>query len=80
MTGSRAALEPSGDAVLTTARETVAAAAQLAAAVRARTPGAWGRLAGLAVIAHRRRLGRRLGDAERRAVWDAVWREAHEVT
>lgn len=65
------------DAILATARETVAADEALAAAVRARRAGAWGRLAGLAVIAHRERLGRRLEDPERRAVWDAVWREVH---
>lgn len=65
------------EAVLASARETVAADEELAAAVRARTAGAWGRLAGLAVIAHRERLGRRLNDAERRAVWDAVWHEVH---
>ena len=65
------------DAIRATARETVAADEALAAAVRARRAGAWGRLAGLAVIAHRERLGRRLEDPERRAVWDAVWREVH---
>lgn len=70
---------PSRDAVLATARETVAVEADLTAAVRERRPGAWGRLAGLAVIAHRERLGRRLEDRERRAVWDAVWREAHGI-
>lgn len=65
------------EAVLATAREAVAADEALAAAVRARRAGAWGRLAGLAIVAHRRRLGRRLEDPERRAVWDAVWREVH---
>lgn len=65
------------DAILATARETVAADEALAAAVRARRAGAWGRLAGLAVVAHRERLGRKLEDHERRAVWDAVWREVH---
>lgn len=65
------------DAILTTARETIAADEALASAVRARRAGAWGRLAGLAVIAHRERLGRKLDDPERRAVWDAVWREVH---
>lgn len=65
------------DAILATAREAIAADESLAAAVRARTAGAWGRLAGLAVIAHRQRLGRRLEDPERRAVWAAVWREVH---
>jgi hypothetical protein len=36
-------------------------------------PGAWGFLAGQAVLLARRRLGRRLSDAERRAVWAATW-------
>ena len=78
---TRVPLEPlsARDAVLATARETVAVEAALAAAVCERRPGAWGRLAGLAVIAHRERLGRRLEDPERRAVWDAVWREAHGI-
>ncbi len=36
-------------------------------------PGAWGFLAGQAVLAERRRLGRGLTDRERRAVWQALW-------
>jgi hypothetical protein len=36
-------------------------------------PGAWGYLAGQAVLAERRRRGRPLSDAERRAVWQALW-------
>ena len=36
-------------------------------------PGAWGFLAGQAVLAERRRLGRSLTDGERRAVWQALW-------
>jgi hypothetical protein len=36
-------------------------------------PGAWGFLAGQAVLLARRRLGRRLTEAERRAVWAATW-------
>lgn len=67
------------DAVFATAREVVAAEAALAAAVRERRPGAWGKLAGLAVIAHRDKLGRKLEEPERRAVWDALWREAHGI-
>ena len=39
----------------------------------ANVPGAWGFLAGQAVLAERRRLGRALTDAERRAVWQALW-------
>ncbi len=36
-------------------------------------PGAWGFLAGQAVLAERRRLGRGLTDRERRIVWQALW-------
>ncbi len=36
-------------------------------------PGAWGFLAGQGVLAYRRSLGRRLVDAERRALWQALW-------
>lgn len=36
-------------------------------------PGAWGFLAGQAVLTERRRLGRSLSEAERRAVWQALW-------
>jgi hypothetical protein len=36
-------------------------------------PGAWGFLAGQAVLAERGRLGRGLTERERRAVWQALW-------
>lgn len=36
-------------------------------------PGSWGALAGQAVLATRRALGRSLSDAERRIVWQALW-------
>ncbi len=36
-------------------------------------PGAWGFLAGQGILAYRRNLGRRLADAERRALWQALW-------
>lgn len=36
-------------------------------------PGAWGFLAGQAVLAERRRLGRGLTERERRLVWQALW-------
>ncbi len=36
-------------------------------------PGSWGYLSAHAVLACRARLGRRLTDAERRAVWSALW-------
>jgi hypothetical protein len=36
-------------------------------------PGAWGKLAGLAVADCRRRLNRPLTDDERRVVWHLLW-------
>ncbi|MBM3924705.1 MAG: hypothetical protein FJ320_01750 [SAR202 cluster bacterium] len=36
-------------------------------------PGAWGKLAGLAVADCRRRLNRPLTDDERRLVWHMLW-------
>jgi hypothetical protein len=42
---------------------------------RANEPGAWGFLAGQAVLAYRARLGRSLTDAERRQVWSTLWAE-----
>ena len=36
-------------------------------------PGSWGALAGQAVLAARRALGRRLTEPERRIVWQALW-------
>lgn len=39
----------------------------------ANRPGAWGVLAGQGVLAYRRRLGRKLTEAERRTVWAALW-------
>ena len=36
-------------------------------------PGAWGKLAGLAVAACHRRLNRPLTDDERRMVWHLLW-------
>jgi hypothetical protein len=36
-------------------------------------PGSWGALAGQAVLAARRALGRRLTETERRIVWQALW-------
>lgn len=46
---------------------------------RAVTPGAWGFLAGKAVIRYRDQLGRKLTDAERRAVWAALWHALERV-
>ena len=36
-------------------------------------PGAWGYLAGQAVTATRRHMGRQLTDSERRMVWSRLW-------
>lgn len=36
-------------------------------------PGAWGALAAQGILAARRALGRRLTEAERRAVWQRLW-------
>ncbi len=36
-------------------------------------PGSWGALAGQAVLAARRALGRRLTETERRIVWQTLW-------
>ena len=41
----------------------------------AQEPGAWGFLAGKAVLAAKEKLGRRLSQAERRILWDLLWRE-----
>jgi hypothetical protein len=41
-------------------------------------PGSWGALAGKAVLLHRDRLGRRLTEAERRAVWARLWQRLQE--
>jgi len=38
-------------------------------------PGAWGYLAGQGILAYRRKLGRRLSDGERHALWQALWFE-----
>lgn len=42
-------------------------------------PGAWGFLAGKAVIAYRRGLGRSLTDLERRRVWHMLWGTLSEL-
>ena len=42
-------------------------------------PGSWGRLAGQGVLAARRALGRGLGDAERRIVWQCLWDRLQEL-
>ena len=44
-----------------------------------REPGAWGFLAGKAVLAARSKLGRRLSESERRVVWSMLWAELGDV-
>jgi hypothetical protein len=46
---------------------------------RAGTPGAWGALAGKAIIAARARLGHRLSESERRLVWAMLWQRLSEL-
>jgi hypothetical protein len=56
-----------------TARATIAEHPDQVAAWLGNRPGAWGFLAGQAVLRERDRLGRRLTEAERRRVWSALW-------
>jgi hypothetical protein len=58
------------------AQETVKTWPDLALGTRTAQPKAWGALAGHGVAALRARLDRPLTDAERRALWSALWREA----
>jgi hypothetical protein len=58
------------DAILAT---TMADYERLVAAWTRDEPGSWGALAGQAIIATRRALGRGLTDAERRLVWQRLW-------
>jgi len=44
-----------------------------------REPGAWGFLAGKAVIAMRLKLGRRLVDDERRTIWSTLWASLQSI-
>jgi hypothetical protein len=60
------------------ARETVRAWPDLAAGTRTARPKAWGALAGHGVVALRDHLGRAPSDAERRALWSALWNAARE--
>ena len=64
------------EAIDEVARLTVQAWPDLALGTRTARPKAWGALAGHGVTALRERLGRPLTDAERRALWTALWREA----
>lgn len=67
---------PVDDVIVEVARATVRTWPDLALGTRTARPKAWGALAGHGVAALRERLGRQLTDAERRALWTALWREA----
>ena len=67
------------DVILAVARETVQTWPDLAHGTRTARPKAWGALAGHGVAALRARLGRPVTDAERRALWAALWREAERA-
>jgi hypothetical protein len=64
------------DVIAEVARETVQTWPDLALGTRTARPKAWGALAGHGIAALRERVGRQLTDAERRALWTALWREA----
>jgi len=53
--------------------------AALLEAVRLRRPKAWGALAAAGVIAFRDQHGRAPTDAERRAIWAALWQQATDA-
>ena len=52
---------------------TLAAHPEQVAAWLANRPGAWGYLAGQAVLVARREQDRRLSEPERRRVWELLW-------
>jgi hypothetical protein len=54
--------------------QTVATEPELVAATAARRPKAWGALAAQGVVAFRELAGRAPSEAERRAIWAALWR------
>jgi len=60
------------------ARQTVRAWPDLALGTKIARPKAWGALAAQGVIALRERLGRAPSDAERRALWSALWSAARK--
>jgi hypothetical protein len=60
------------------AREIVRAWPDFATGTRTARPKAWGALAAHGVIALRERLGRAPSDAERRALWSALWNAARK--
>jgi hypothetical protein len=61
------------------ADQTIGEHPEQVAAWLAGRPGAWGFLAGQAVLGERARLGRRLSEPERRAVWAALWAELERL-
>lgn len=67
------------DVISEIAEDTVKAWPDLALGTRTARPKAWGALAGHGVAALRERLGRPVTDAERRALWSALWREAQRT-
>jgi hypothetical protein len=66
------------DPIEAVAHQTVRAWPDLALGTRTARPKAWGALAAHGVTALRERLGRAPTDAERRALWSALWRIAWE--
>jgi hypothetical protein len=52
---------------------------ELVRGTAARAPKAWGALAAKGVVAFRELAGRAPSDAERRAIWSALWRAAEET-
>ena len=67
------------DAIATAAEEAIRGDRELFAAAVAGRPKAWGALAASGITAYRTRAGRALADAERRAVWAALWRRIEEM-
>jgi hypothetical protein len=58
--------------------ETIDREPELLRATRARTPKAWGALAAKGVLAFRELAGRAPTEAERRAIWSALWRATED--
>ena len=59
--------------------ETVTRERDLVRDTAARRPKAWGALAASGVVAFRELTGRAPTDAERRAIWNGLWRAAEEL-
>ena len=70
---------PVDDVIPAVAQKTVQTWPDLALGTRTGRPKAWGALAAHGVAALRARLGRQVTDAERRALWSALWREAQRA-